>query len=167
MHYKLSCISEKLYRYQIAFNQLTPEEQELWSSFDIGDITFFLSGQRERTPEYTKFMRVSRAQPANVAPQPFVVPPAPPAPLPQPVHHFPAFLCWKLPPSFILRPNPPVQNLTPPGPAPGPAPVQNRTPPGPAPPPGPTRTLSNHATRYLTRTPTGKRKKKIIWTPPR
>ena len=158
-------MSEKLYRYQIDFAQLTLYEQELWSSFDIGDITFFLSGQRERTPEYTKFLRISRIpnpiQPQTVVvqPQPVVVPPAPP-PL-----QLPAFLRWKLPPGFILRPNPPIRHLTSPGPAPAPAPVRQQTPPGPASVPGPS--LSDRDARYLTRTLRGKRKKKIIFTPPR
>ena len=93
LRFKLSNYSEKLYKYKMDFNQLTPEEQELWSSFNIGDITLFLSGQRDRTPKYTKFMRVSRAQPANAPPHPVVVPPALPAPPPQPANLLPEFLC--------------------------------------------------------------------------
>ena len=66
LRYILGNISEKLYRFQIDFAELTSEEKELWLSFDIGDITFFLSGQRESTPEYTKFIRVSAATPTKL-----------------------------------------------------------------------------------------------------
>ena len=115
LRYKLGSISEKLYRYQIAFNQLKSEEQVLWSSFDVNDITFFLTGQRERTPEYTKFLRVSRRpnpdqqQPAVVQPNPVVNPPVPhPVVVPPAPPLLPAFLHWKLPPGCILKPNPPT-----------------------------------------------------------
>jgi transposase InsO family protein len=171
LRYKLSRISEKLYRNQTTFNELTPEEQKLWLSFDIGDITFFLSGQRERTPEYTQFMRISRQQPANVVPHPVaplppvIVPPAPvpaPAPAPNPIDRLRGILRLKLPPGFNLNPQPAPQ----PGPAPHPDPVRQRTPPAPPPLPGPSRSLPDRAARYLTRTLTGKRKKRIIWSPP-
>ena len=55
--YKLGSISEKLYRFHTPFKELTSEEQELWLSFDIGDITFFIYGQQECTLDYTHYLR--------------------------------------------------------------------------------------------------------------
>ena len=59
LRYKLASISEKLYRLNTPFTQLTPEEQKLWNSFDISDIMFFLSGQRERVPDYSNYLPIS------------------------------------------------------------------------------------------------------------
>ena len=94
IRYKLGNISKKLYRYQIDFAQLTSDEQELWLSFDIGDITFFLSGQRDRTPEYTKFLRISGNPNRVLQPQP-VIAPHPAAVQPAPL--------------VVVQPAPPVQ----------------------------------------------------------
>ena len=56
LRYKLGNISEKLYRHQTPLTGLTSEEQKLWLSFDIGDITFFLSGQQEQTSDYSQYL---------------------------------------------------------------------------------------------------------------
>ena len=50
LRHKLSNISEKLYTYQAPFKGLTSEEQKLWHSFDIGDITFFSLANENTLP---------------------------------------------------------------------------------------------------------------------
>ena len=70
LRYKLGHISEKLYRYHTPFQGLTSEDQKLWLSFDIDDITFFLSSQREWTPDYTQYMWVSAQPKQPIRPQP-------------------------------------------------------------------------------------------------
>ena len=78
---KLSDICEKLYRHDVSFSALTSDEQLLWSAYDIDDILFFLTGDRNFCPDYTVYNRIYQTprvpQPHVVLPQPqqFVVPP--------------------------------------------------------------------------------------------
>ena len=131
LRYILSNISDKLCRQQIDLFALTPEEQELWKSFDIGDITFFLSGHRECTPDCTRYLWVSSHPNPAALPQPVIGLPHP-TPPPQPIvaqlgppalpnprvpTHIPCGLV--IPPGFILTPNPPIRHLAP-SPAPHP-----------------------------------------------
>ena len=60
---KLFDICLKLYKHNVHFSDLTNEEQLLWLSYDVDDIMFFLTGQRDHTPEYTTFLKMSRQQP--------------------------------------------------------------------------------------------------------
>ena len=50
---KLNCICEKLYRHDVPFNSLNPDEQLLWSAYEIDDIMFFLTGDQKFSPDYT------------------------------------------------------------------------------------------------------------------
>ena len=161
--YKLSCISEKLYRFNTTFYQLTAEEQDLWNSFDISDIMFFLSGQRECAPDYSQYLRGSPTTKRTI-PQP--VGPLPPF-QPGNLLHLPLLIGT---PAIIppLTPGPVIQPINPfinpiPGPAqipfinlvPGPA-HGNRSP----------LKITARAARYLTHTLTGKHKKKQLYLPP-
>ena len=74
LHTKLSIICEKLYKHDVPFRELAPDEQLLWSAYDIDNIMFFLTGDRNFCPEYTEYNRI--CQPQNLPlPQPLVVPP--------------------------------------------------------------------------------------------
>ena len=76
---KLTNICEKLYRHNVSFSALTPDEQLLWSAYDIDDIMYFLTGDHNFCPDYTEYNRI--CQPQGVPqPQPLVV-----LPQPQPV----------------------------------------------------------------------------------
>ena len=44
LHDKLSSICEKLYKFNVPFGSLTPDEQLLWSAYDLAEIMFFLTG---------------------------------------------------------------------------------------------------------------------------
>ena len=73
---KLSDICEKLYRHDMSFSSLTPDEQLLWSAYDIDDIMYFLTGDRNFSPDYTEYNRI--CQPQRIPqPQPLVVLPQP------------------------------------------------------------------------------------------
>ena len=98
--YKLANISEKLYRLNTPFTQLTSEEHELWNSFDIHDITFFLSGQRERVPDYSQYLC---GCPSN-------------RPGPQPAGPLPPFQHGQQPNLPSVMVNPPAPPPAPPGP---------------------------------------------------
>jgi hypothetical protein len=79
---KLTNISDKLYMFQMPFAQLSTDEKELWSSFDVDDIMLFLFNHREHTPDpnsYVKFW-LPRATPQQPPPQPPPLPPATPPP---------------------------------------------------------------------------------------
>ena len=54
-------------RYEVPFGFLTTDEQLLWSSYDIDDIMFFLTGNHNFCPDYTVYNRI--CQPVCV-PQP-------------------------------------------------------------------------------------------------
>ena len=76
---KLTNICEKLYRHNVSFGALTPDEQLLWSAYNIDDIMYFLTGDHNFCPDYTEYNRI--CQPQGVPqPQPLVV-----LPQPQPV----------------------------------------------------------------------------------
>jgi hypothetical protein len=70
------------------FEQLTPEEKQLWTKFETSDIYRFLTGEEDTIPEFQyNWTTVPKLQPLgptsvlfNAAP-----PAAPPAPAPQPV----------------------------------------------------------------------------------
>ena len=78
---KLSIICEKLYKHDVPFLALAPDEQLLWSAYDLDDIMFFLTGDQNFCPDYTVYNRIYQTpripQPHVVLPQPqqFVVPP--------------------------------------------------------------------------------------------
>ena len=78
---KLSNICEKLYRHDVSFSSLTPDEQLLWSAYDIDDIMYFLTGDQNFCPDYTEYNRICQPQ-IIPQPQPIVVPP-PQGPWPQ------------------------------------------------------------------------------------
>ena len=75
--YAINCLAflKKLYRFNMPFNLLTSEEQELWNSFDISDITFFLSGERVHGPDYSHYLRGCKT---SKHPIPKLVGPLPP-----------------------------------------------------------------------------------------
>ena len=71
---KLTNICEKLYRHNVSFSSLPTDEQLLWSAYDIDDIMYFLTGDRNFCPDYTEYNRI--VQPRLIPqPQPLVVPP--------------------------------------------------------------------------------------------
>ena len=78
---KLSDICVKLYKQNFHLNQLTENERLLWQAYDVDDIMFFLTGQRERTPDFTQYLRISETpvvpQPGTYQ-QPMVAPPTSP-----------------------------------------------------------------------------------------
>ena len=59
---KLTTICEKLYRYDVPFSSLTPDDQLLWWHH------VFLTGDQNFVPEYTKFNQIS-CSPQNLQPQ--------------------------------------------------------------------------------------------------
>ena len=77
---KLTNICEKLYRHNVSFYALAPDEQLLWSAYDIDDIMYFLTGDRNFCPDYTEYNRICQPRLAPQPPQaqPIVVPPVPP-----------------------------------------------------------------------------------------
>jgi len=91
---KLTAICIKLYSQNLSISQLTPEEAELWQSFELGDIVFFLTGQRERTPDYTHYLKSCAGHQAAQPAQQLPVGPAQPF---QP-HQHPPNLLVNLPP---------------------------------------------------------------------
>ena len=74
---KLSTICEKLYKHDVPFGSLTPDERLLWSASEIDNIIFFLTGNHNYCPHYTMYNRVRQQKP-NILPQPQ------PAVMPQP-----------------------------------------------------------------------------------
>ena len=60
----------------MSFSALTHEEQLLWSAYDIDDIMFFLTGDRDFCPDYTEYNRICQPQ-RILQPQPLIVPPQP------------------------------------------------------------------------------------------
>jgi hypothetical protein len=123
---KLTAICIKLYSQNLSLSQLSPEEAELWQSFELSDIVFFLTGQRERTPDYSQYLK-------NCAG------PVPPAPQ---VHQLPVgqahqFLPHHHPPNVLVNLPPGIGTpaLTPPPtPAIGPGFPAFQPPPAPPPP---------------------------------
>ena len=77
LHDKLSSICEKLYKLNVPFSSLAPDEQLLWSAYDLDDIMFFLTGDRNFCPDYSVYTRIWQ-QPQLMLPQPQ------PAVMPQP-----------------------------------------------------------------------------------
>ena len=64
------------------FTSLAPDKQLLWSSYDLDDIMFFLTGDQNFCPDYTVYNRITQQ------PQPQMAPPQPPIiPQPWPLHH--------------------------------------------------------------------------------
>ena len=59
---KLSEIMLKLYKQNVPWDFLSPDEKALWSSYEVEDIMFFLDGQREKTPDFSQYLRVSAPQ---------------------------------------------------------------------------------------------------------
>jgi hypothetical protein len=57
---QLSRISVHLYRDNLNFDALSQADQLLWKSFSVEDIHFFLSGQRERTPDYATYLKIHK-----------------------------------------------------------------------------------------------------------
>ena len=98
---KLSDICLKIYRDNIQLNELSESELLLWQSFDIDDIMFFLTGQRDHSPDFTHYIKMSGIprqpqplqQPANIliapqiAQQNFAAPP--PVPPTRPLTRLP------------------------------------------------------------------------------
>ena len=61
---------------------LAPDEQLLWSAYDLDDIMFFLTGDHNFCPDYTVYNRITQEPPMQgVQPQPAIIP------QPWPVHH--------------------------------------------------------------------------------
>ena len=56
---KLTTICEKLYKFDLPLLALKPDEQLLWSAYKVDNIMFFLTVDRNFTPQYTEFMRIS------------------------------------------------------------------------------------------------------------
>ena len=81
LRFKLAVIADKLYLQQIPFEQLSVEEQTLWSSFEVEDIMFFLTNQREKTPDPVEHSHLF-AQKCAPPQQPPVPPPLPQAATP-------------------------------------------------------------------------------------
>jgi hypothetical protein len=70
------------------FEQLTPEEKDLWTKFETSDIYRFLTGEEDTVPEFQyNWTTVPKLQPLGPtsAPSNTPSPAAPPAPAPQPV----------------------------------------------------------------------------------
>ena len=93
LRHKLAIIADKLYLQQIPFQQLSAEDQTLWSSFSVEDIMFFLTNQREHTPDpntyaylFPQKQRPQQQQPPQPPPLPQVATP-PIRPNPWPKHH--------------------------------------------------------------------------------
>ena len=61
--YKLNSIAHKLYHLNLSFQQLTAQEQQFWSSFQLRDIFEYLTGDPERPPDYQEYITV-RSTPA-------------------------------------------------------------------------------------------------------
>jgi hypothetical protein len=57
---QLSRISVHLYKDNLNFDALSQADQLLWKSFSVEDIHFFLSGQRERTPDYATYLKIHK-----------------------------------------------------------------------------------------------------------
>jgi hypothetical protein len=57
---QLSRISASLYRDKLNFCELPQADQLLWKSFSVEDIHFFLSGQREHTPDYAQYIKIHK-----------------------------------------------------------------------------------------------------------
>jgi hypothetical protein len=57
---QLSRISVQLYKDKINFTSLPQADQLLWKSFSVEDIHFFLSGQREHTPDYAQYIQIHK-----------------------------------------------------------------------------------------------------------
>ena len=77
IEYKLNSIARKLYHFNFTFEQLTSQEQEFWSSFQLKDIFEWLTGDPERPPDYQEYITVRsqhaqrhQVQPAPAIPQP-------------------------------------------------------------------------------------------------
>ena len=73
---KLSNICIKLYKHDVPWDNLETDEQILWASYSVDDILFFLTGQREHTPNFTEWLRftspVKNQQPVPIPPQPWL-----------------------------------------------------------------------------------------------
>jgi hypothetical protein len=74
---------------KVTFEQLTPAEQKLWTTFETVDIYRFLTGEEDTVPEFqynwTTVPRLQSLDPTNVPttpanPAPPAAPPAPPLP---------------------------------------------------------------------------------------
>ena len=75
LHAKLSTICEKLYKHNVHFLSLAPDEQLLWSAYDLDDIMFFLTGDQNFCPDYTVYNRICQQMPLLLAqPQPAIIP---------------------------------------------------------------------------------------------
>ena len=73
LYNKLMNICVQLYKENVHIDDLNESDKLLWKSYDTDDILFFLTGQREHTPDFTEY--VSFQQP--IQPQQFVPPPIP------------------------------------------------------------------------------------------
>jgi hypothetical protein len=58
---QLSRICVHLYRNGLSLASLPQADQLLWNSFSVEDIHFFLSGQREHTPDYSEYLKIYKA----------------------------------------------------------------------------------------------------------
>ena len=63
--YKLNSIAHKLYHLNLSFQQLTAQEQQFWSSFQLRDIFEYLTGDPERPPDYQEYITVRSAPAPN------------------------------------------------------------------------------------------------------
>jgi transposase InsO family protein len=79
---KLNKIAFQIYHSSTNFDQLSRQEQELWSSYPLGDIFFNLTGDSCRPPDYNQYLRIrqsdTRRQQQQQQPQPQPI--APPRP---------------------------------------------------------------------------------------
>ena len=95
---KLTTICEKLYKFDLPLSALKPDEQLLWSAYKVDNIMFFLTGDCNLTPQYTKFIHISQLVqhqppplPPHAFPQPQIAQPV--VPQPQGVHMPQHFNC--------------------------------------------------------------------------
>ena len=93
---KLSAIATKLYKHNISWAALTESEKALWSSFSVDDIMFFLTSQREHTPDFSEYLTIHRSnrqqpQQPEVLPQPQPQPDQPQPPQPPQPQRWPAY----------------------------------------------------------------------------
>ena len=92
--YKLNNIAHKLYHLNLTLNQLTPQEEFFWKSFELKDIFEWLTGDPERPPAYQQYVTVrgsaepfqqqQQAQQPSVVQQPQQLPPPQQPPQPGP-----------------------------------------------------------------------------------
>ena len=80
LYQRLLTICIQLYKHNVHVNDLPEADKLLWQSYELDDILFFLTGQREHTPDFTEYLSFSQ----HPQPQQFVQPQQPPIIQPAP-----------------------------------------------------------------------------------